>query len=549
MSSLLEFTSQTKSTLSSLATLQQEHETAMRNLDREISDQDLDSQDEDSVYRIQVCAEKRSLLEQNRNQIVSSMTQAEIILLAMTRITQLEAGKGELEDQMKLVVTEAQNLREQLDEAREKLEQSQERVVELEEEHEHVKFLASLSARAESALSGGLEGAEVFQGTPGAGGGRGEEGGEDRSAHMHMDDSTESSAAESTVLGSEGGLPVPEVSEATKRQMAIIIDYGKKGSYDIAVNLSKKTLEEQTGSSAQARSDRAVLLNTLALLYRDMEKPGESIPLLEEALSIREELLGSGHMGVAAMANNLAIFYSKTRQYKRAEDSCEKALRVKEKALGADSVEVAKQLSNLALICVSRKKCEEAEFHFTRARDIYETALGLKDRSVLKTMTELGQCYAQQGKAEEAETLFQQVLSRGEELQREAQGHGDSAAWQGALPIVVQCGRSLKDLYLSRRQTDQIKRVEAILQRLTKETKRSSSSYIPRISTATAATRRSTLPAPPPPRNSPTPTSALPSPIRPDSRGAPGGSAGKLLRGLRRGEEGTGPSKTESSSK
>ena len=229
-------------------------------------------------------------------------------------------------------------MKEQLDETRSLLEQSQERVVALEADQGEVNFLSAISSRAEAALTGSLETASTPQSL-----GVLKEGGEDRTAFMHMDDSTESSMTDNNSVSDQN--TVTEMSSNTRKQMTIISDYGKKGNYDIAVNLSKKALRDLQGDGSQTRLDRAVVLNTLALLYRDLEKPLESIHLLEEALKIREELHGVGHMGVASIANNLAIFYSKTRQYDMAEVSCKKALTVKESALGVDSVEVARQVS------------------------------------------------------------------------------------------------------------------------------------------------------------------------------------------------------------
>ena len=222
------------------------------------------------------------------------------------------------------------------------MEQSQERVVSLEGEHEEIKFLATISSRAEAALTGSLE---VSSGTQGVSSGRGREGGEDKSAHMHMDDSTESSTVDTVSVSDSVGAPVPDISEGIKQQMTIVSDYGKKGNYDIAVNLSKKALEELTLETPQCKVDRAVVLNTLALLYREIGKPTESISLLKEALLIREQLHGADHISVASIANNLAIFYSKTFQYELAEESCKKALTVKERVHGVDSVEVARQVN------------------------------------------------------------------------------------------------------------------------------------------------------------------------------------------------------------
>ena len=131
-------------------------------------------------------------------------------------------------------------------------------------------------------------------------------------------------------------------------------------------------------------------------------------------------------------------------------------------------------MSNLALICQSRHKLEESEFHFTRALDIYQTSLGPKDKSVLKTMTELGQCYLQQKKIDEAEKFLRQVISRGEEVEKES----SDTIWPTIQPIILQCVKSLRELYISTRNTEQLKRTEYVIQKLSRDV-RSKHSRIP----------------------------------------------------------------------
>ena len=101
------FATQTQSALSSLTTLLGEHEEAMRNLDREISGQDFEANESDAIYRMKVCAEKRAQLEQNKEAIEDNISQHEIMLLALTRISQLEGNCCVLQEQLKFMVSEA----------------------------------------------------------------------------------------------------------------------------------------------------------------------------------------------------------------------------------------------------------------------------------------------------------------------------------------------------------------------------------------------------------------------------------------------------------
>ena len=155
-------------------------------------------------------------------------------------------------------------------------------------------------------------------------------------------------------------------------------------------------------------------------------------------------------------------------------------------------------MSNLALICQSRSHFEEAEFHFSRALNIYKTELGEKDKSVLKTMTELGQCYYQQKRWEETETFLKQVVSRGEEVEREV-AQGSDTNWLAVQPIILQCIKSLKDLYLTTNNTEELKRIEKTHLKLSRERKRQSLTRPPAQSMLPKLSNQA------PPRSSPTP--------------------------------------------
>ena len=105
-----DFATQTQSALSSLTTLLEEHDEAMRNLDREISEQDFESNESDAIYRMKVCAEKRAKLEQNKEMIEDNISQHEIMLLALARISQLEGNCCGFQEQLKFMVSEVERV-------------------------------------------------------------------------------------------------------------------------------------------------------------------------------------------------------------------------------------------------------------------------------------------------------------------------------------------------------------------------------------------------------------------------------------------------------
>ena len=57
-----------------------------------------------------MCAEKRALLEQNREQILDDISQSEVMLSAIGRISELEITCSGLQDQLKLMILEGEKV-------------------------------------------------------------------------------------------------------------------------------------------------------------------------------------------------------------------------------------------------------------------------------------------------------------------------------------------------------------------------------------------------------------------------------------------------------
>jgi kinesin light chain len=98
----------------------------------------------------------------------------------------------------------------------------------------------------------------------------------------------------------------------------LVIQYAQAGRYEVAVPLCRQALEDLEKTHGHMHPDVATMLNILALVYRDQNKFKEALQLLTEALSIREKTLGLEHPAVAATLNNLAVLYGKKNRYKEA---------------------------------------------------------------------------------------------------------------------------------------------------------------------------------------------------------------------------------------
>lgn len=104
----------------------------------------------------------------------------------------------------------------------------------------------------------------------------------------------------------------------------------------------------------------------------DRARYPEAVPLFQQALYLREQLLGSEHTLVATSLNKLATLYAEQGKYGEAEPLFQRALRIWERQLGPEHPDVARALNKLAtLYYYEHGKYGEAEPLFQRALRIW----------------------------------------------------------------------------------------------------------------------------------------------------------------------------------
>ena len=157
--------------------------------------------------------------------------------------------------------------------------------------------------------------------------------------------------------------------------------------------------------------DLATTLNNLGLLYIDQGRYTEAEPLLQRALTIGEKVLGSGHLDLAITLDNLTQLYAAQGRYVDAEPLYQQALAIKEKTLGPDHPSLAITLNNLGHLHYNQSRYTEAEPPYQRALTIYKKTLGLEHPDVATSLNNLAKLYADQNRYAEAEPLYQQALT------------------------------------------------------------------------------------------------------------------------------------------
>ena len=158
--------------------------------------------------------------------------------------------------------------------------------------------------------------------------------------------------------------------------------------------------------------EAARLLDQVGVFLRDHARHSEAEPMLRDALTMREKLLGTSHPLVAHSLSNLATLYWERSEFAEAQALHERALAIREQA-SVSHLEKATSLNNVATVYLWQNKFGEAESLLQRVRLLCEKALAgayagdTETSDLLATsLSNLGVLYHLQGRYQEAESLY-----------------------------------------------------------------------------------------------------------------------------------------------
>ena|GEM_PF-5833597 len=198
----------------------------------------------------------------------------------------------------------------------------------------------------------------------------------------------------------------------------VVVTLTATGTYEIVVNtykpeeLGNYTLNLRAALPEDIELAEAKRLNQQVLQFYREGKYSEAIPLAEQALAIRQRILGQQHRDVASSLNNLARLYKSQGRYEEAEPLYRQALEMRKQLLGQQHRDVASSLNNLAGLYESQGRYEEAIPLAEQALAIRQRILGQQHRDVASSLNNLAGLYKSQGRYEEAEPLYRQAEER-----------------------------------------------------------------------------------------------------------------------------------------
>lgn len=155
---------------------------------------------------------------------------------------------------------------------------------------------------------------------------------------------------------------------------------------------------------------RAQLLDTLGGIHTELGLYDEARPLLQEALAIRERLLGRDHLEVAA---TLARLGKVTRLSGQGDPVplLRRALTIRLARLGPESPEVANLLNSLGTALGAQGRSAEAELFLRRCLSLQERLWGERDPRVARVLHNLSGLAWQSDRIDEALRLQRRALA------------------------------------------------------------------------------------------------------------------------------------------
>jgi CHAT domain-containing protein len=143
----------------------------------------------------------------------------------------------------------------------------------------------------------------------------------------------------------------------------------------------------------------------LGLLYATLGRYNTSSQYTQQALEMREELLGQNSYGYAASINNRAVLYQDLAYYNEAEKDFQLAKAVVKKLLG-DSQELSIVLNNEAILFAQMGRNNEAIADLQQAAAILEKANKKSLNNLVGIQSNLALLYQRSNKLAEAETIY-----------------------------------------------------------------------------------------------------------------------------------------------
>ncbi len=151
-------------------------------------------------------------------------------------------------------------------------------------------------------------------------------------------------------------------------------------------------------------------LHNLGSLSMAREDNEQALALYEQALAIKEDVLGPDHPDVAKTINNIGVVHQIEDELDEAMERFSQVLSIRKKLLHPDHPDIAKSMVNIAIIHYGFDRYEQAESLYLEATTRFGRSLGPEHPHVAVTSSNLAKLYLDWGHPDRARDTAQQAL-------------------------------------------------------------------------------------------------------------------------------------------
>ncbi|WP_420629247.1 tetratricopeptide repeat protein [Candidatus Leptofilum sp.] len=184
-----------------------------------------------------------------------------------------------------------------------------------------------------------------------------------------------------------------------------------RGSYAAAMRFYEQALAIRQQVLGDDHPDTAQSLNNMGLLLNDIGHLAEARLYLKQALTIRQQVLGDDHPDTAQSFKNMGILLQDSGQLSEAQPFFEQALAIYKKVLGDDHPDTARGLTNMGLLLKAMEQLAEAQPFFEQALAIYKKVLGDDHPTTASGLNNMGFILQAMGQLAEAQPFYEQALT------------------------------------------------------------------------------------------------------------------------------------------
>ena len=183
-----------------------------------------------------------------------------------------------------------------------------------------------------------------------------------------------------------------------------------QGNYEKALEYYDNALEVRERILGSDHPSTATTYNNMAGVYKAQGEYEKALEYYGKVLEVRERVLGRGHPDTATTYNNMAGVYEDQGDYEKALEYYGKALEIVERILGSDHPSTATTYNNMAGVYQAQGDYEKALEYYGKDLEISEKVLGSDHPNTAATYNNMAGVYQDQGDYKKALEYYDKAL-------------------------------------------------------------------------------------------------------------------------------------------